>query len=182
MSISTKRGDDGQTSLLFGKRVSKNHARVWAYGSVDELGSALGICRSHTICPDIKEKIKSIQLLLMPMMSELATDGANQPKFFERAKVTIEEEQVDILTGWIDQLEAESGGFKGWECPGDTSPQAYFDMARTVCRRAERYIVALTESGAKVRPVLGQYLNRLSDLLWLWAREHSHEDMTSSAN
>lgn len=176
MSISTKRGDYGETSLLFGKRVSKNHLRVWAYGSVDELGSALGLCRAHITCSSIKDQLKEIQLLLMPLMSELATEGGNQQKFFDRAKVTIEQDKVETLTGLIDQLEANSGGFKGWECPGDTQAQAFFDSARTACRRAERHIIALAESGSTVRPVLIQYLNRLSDLLWLWAREYTHEE------
>lgn len=176
MSISTKRGDTGETSLLFGKRVSKNHLRVWAYGSVDEVGSALGICRAQTNCTTIKERLKEIQMLLMPMMSELATEGVHQRRFFERAKVTIEQDKVDALTAWIDELEAGSGGFKGWECPGDTLAQAYFDQARTTCRRAERHVIALMEYGSTVRPVLVQYLNRLSDLLWLWAREHAKEE------
>lgn len=176
MSISTKRGDSGETSLLFNKRVSKNHLRVWAYGSVDELGSALGLCRAHITNNTIRERIKEIQLLLMPLMSELATEGVNQQKFFARAKLTVEVDKVNQLTAWIDELEAKSGGFKGWECPGETVAQAFFDKARTTCRRAERHVVALQEFGSTVRPVLIQYLNRLSDLLWLWAREHANEE------
>ena len=172
MSIATKKGDSGETSLIYGTRVSKNHARVWTYGGVDELNSALGLARAHAPDPDVKAFIRGIQSKLVPLMGELATADDRQEKYQKNVKECITEADVDQLTTWIHEKEAQAGSFSGWEFPGDTIPQAFFDQARTTCRRAERGVVALMESGAIVRPELPKYLNRLSDLLWLLGREH----------
>lgn len=173
MSISTKRGDDGSTSLLFGKRVSKTHPRVMTYGRVDELSSALGLCRAHSEDAATQAGLLEIQKQLIQMMAELATDDADQSRYQEKygAKAV----QADALDA-LDRLVAEKEKgirFEGWTYAGETIVDAFFDQARTTCRRAERGLVALKEFGAEVRPLLIQYLNRLADLLWLWAVESS---------
>lgn len=181
MSIATKRGDGGTTSLLFGKRVSKTHPRVMTYGRVDELSSALGLCRAH--CPEssTKARILEIQKELIQMMAELATDDADQARYHAKhgadavgtkaanAKA-VSAKAVDAIGALVLEKE-KSLQFKGWTYAGETVADAFFDQARTTCRRAERGLVALMESGASVRPELIQYLNRLADLLWLWAEE-----------
>jgi cob(I)alamin adenosyltransferase len=174
MSISTKRGDDGTTSLLFGKRVPKNHARVMTYGRVDELNSALGICRAHANHHSIQEQILGIQKELVMMMSELATDDADHEKLREKYKgQLVDPDKIAALTELVYELEARDGGFKGWTYPGNAPADAFFDLARTICRRCERGLVTLQDTGASVRPELIAYLNRLADLLWLWGREHA---------
>ncbi|MGJ8640368.1 MAG: cob(I)yrinic acid a,c-diamide adenosyltransferase [Opitutaceae bacterium] len=167
MSISTKRGDGGETSLLHGDRVSKSNIRIRANGSIDELNSALGLCRAHATNGALSVEIRSIQSTLVQVMGELATNRQHQDAYLQRAKAHLVDAQVDSLTHAITTLEAAKGSFKGWEYPGETVEQAFFDHARTTCRRAERDVVALVESGAQVRPVLQQYLNRLSDWLWI---------------
>ena len=174
MSIATKTGDAGTTALLFGKRVSKTHPRVMTYGRIDELASALGLCRAHCEYEGAKELVHQIQRELIYLMSELATDDADQVRFLEKyPDKHITAEMIDWLTDSIDEKEAKDGGFKGWTYPGNTIADAFFDSARSTCRRAERGVVALKESGATVRPELLQYLNRLADLLWLLGREHA---------
>lgn len=176
MSIATKTGDGGETSLLNGTRVSKNHARVWAYGSVDELNSVLGICRAHAFYVEDKTLLLEIQKRLVHLMAELASDGSKSPKSGHDTSQCIQVADVDALTVLISDKEVSGGGgFRGWQYPGDTIAQAFFDQARSGCRRAERYVFALIESGSDVRPELPQYLNRLSDLLWLLEREYAAE-------
>lgn len=173
MSISTKRGDDGTTALLFGKRVPKNHPRVMTYGRVDELNSALGLCRAHANHHTIQKQILKVQQELVYMMSELATDDADQGRLTEKfGKKLITAERVEALTVLVHTLESREGGFKGWSTPGNTPADGFFDLARTTCRRCERGLITLQDSGASVRTELIAYLNRLADLLWLWGREH----------
>lgn len=174
MSISTKRGDDGTTALLFGKRVPKTHPRVMTYGRVDELNSALGLCRAHANHHLIQEQILNIQGELVYVMSELATDDTDHGKLAEKYEgKLIDTKNIDALTKLVHQLEARDGGFKGWSYPGNAPADAFFDLARTTCRRCERGIITLQDTGAKVRPEIIAYLNRLADLLWLWGREHT---------
>lgn len=174
MSIATKRGDDGTTSLLFGKRVPKNHPRVMTYGRVDELNSALGLCRAHANHHTIREQILKVQQELVYMMSELATDDEDHARLNEKfGEKLIDPKKVEALTQLVYTLESRDGGFKGWSTPGNTPADGFFDLARTTCRRSERGLITLRESGASVRPELIAYLNRLADLLWLWGREHA---------
>lgn len=176
MSIATKTGDDGTTSLLFRKRVAKSHPRVVAYGQVDELSSALGLCRAASKDQAIKAQMLEIQQQLIHLMSELATDDEDQTNYIRKyGKDAINRQMIDQLTRSILQKEV-AFPFEGWKCAGETLVEAFFDQARTICRRAERGIVALKESGSAVRPELIQYLNRLADLLWLWSREHEKSD------
>ena len=179
MSITTKTGDDGTTSLLFHRRVSKAHPRVVAYGQVDELSSALGLCRAISKDPAIKTQILEIQQRLIHLMGELATDDEDQASYHQkRGKDTISKQMIDQLTEVIRHKEA-AFPFQGWKCAGETLAESFFDQARTTCRRAERGVVALRESSIEVRPELIQYLNRLADLLWLWSREQSNVEQSN---
>ncbi len=165
-SIATTRGDGGETGLAGGIRVSKGSARVDAYGGVDELNAALGFARS--ICDDqaIAEFTRSIQAELFKIGSSLAT-----PPQSPKPQVVIAADAADRLTAEVHRLEAIEGMLSDWSLPGDHRAAAAFNLARTVCRRAERGVVRLNESGEAMQPSILAYLNRLSDLLWLFARK-----------
>jgi cob(I)alamin adenosyltransferase len=169
-SISTMRGDGGETSLAGGVRVSKGSIRVETYGTIDELNSTLGFARS--ICEDAEMAAltKSIQQDLFRIGSSLATP-AESPK----PPVVIEAALVDRLTGEVHRIEANEGIHADWSIPGEHRAAAAFDVARTICRRAERALVRLIESGAPVQAAILPYVNRLSDLLWLFGRKLEHD-------
>jgi cob(I)alamin adenosyltransferase len=166
MSIATKRGDGGETGLAGGIRVSKSSLRVEAYGTVDELNSALGLARSMCDDMDLRERTKRIQRELFRVGSALAT-----PPQSSKPQVPVLPETVEELTAQVHELEATEGLLSDWSLPGETVAGAAYDLARTVCRRAERNVVRLIESGETVGPNILAYLNRLSDLLWLFARK-----------
>jgi len=166
MSIATTRGDGGQTALAGGVRVSKASVRVEAYGNVDELNSALGFARSICEAPEIRELALSIQRELFQVGSALAT-----PPESAKAQVPVTPEMVDRLTAEVHRIEAQEGILSDWSLPGSSTPAAAFDIARTVCRRAERGVVRLIEAGEQTAPAILPYLNRLSDLLWLIGRQ-----------
>ena len=165
-SISTTRGDGGQTSLAGGIRASKASLRVDSYGNVDELISTLGFARSICEDPAIAEFTRNVQRELFKIGSALATPpGSSKPP------VPVEAEMVDRLTAEVHRLEAIDGMLSDWTVAGVHTTAAAFDMARTVCRRAERGVVRLADAGEPVLPAVLGYLNRLSDLLWLFARK-----------
>jgi cob(I)alamin adenosyltransferase len=165
-SISTMRGDSGETGLAGGLRVSKASVRVEAYGTIDELISSLGVARSACDDKDLVELTKSIQQELFKIGSSLAT-----PNESPKPQVVVEASLIDHLTAEVHRLEALDGILVDWSLPGGHRSAAEFDLARTVCRRAERGIVRLQESGAAIQPSILGYINRLSDLLWLCARK-----------
>jgi cob(I)alamin adenosyltransferase len=169
-SISTTRGDNGETGLAGGIRVSKASLRVEAYGTVDELNSTLGFARS--ICEDAElgEQTRQIQLQLFRLGSALAT-----PPESSKPQIPITTEMVDGLTSAVHRLESLEGILSDWSLPGGCSAGAAFDVARTVCRRAERCLVRLIESGQAAPDAALAYLNRLSDLLWLIGRKLEHD-------
>jgi cob(I)alamin adenosyltransferase len=166
MSIATKRGDGGETGLAGGIRVSKSSLRVETYGTVDELNSALGLARSMCDDADLRDRTKRIQRELFRIGSALATPPASS-----KPQVPVLLESVEELTGQVHEIEATEGLLSDWSLPGETAAGAAYDLARTVCRRAERGVVRLIESGEAVDPNILSYLNRLSDLLWLFARK-----------
>jgi cob(I)alamin adenosyltransferase len=166
MSIATKRGDGGETGLAGGIRVSKSSLRVETYGTVDELNSALGLARSMCDDADLRERTKRIQRELFRIGSALATPPASS-----KPPVPVLLETVEELTAQVHELEAIEGLLSDWSLPGETVAGAAYDLARTVCRRSERCVVRLIESGEAVEPNILAYLNRLSDLLWLFARK-----------
>ena len=169
-SISTMRGDEGETSLAGGVRVSKASIRVETYGTIDELNSTMGFARS--ICDDaeIAALTKTIQQDLFKIGSSLAT-----PPESPKPQVIIEPGLVDRLTAEVHRIEAIEGVLGDWSIAGEHTAAAAYDMARTVCRRAERALVRLQEAGTVVQPGILAYVNRLSDLLWLLGRKLEHD-------
>jgi cob(I)alamin adenosyltransferase len=165
MSIATKLGDNGQTGLIGGSRVSKSDLRVEAYGTVDELNAALGFARS--LCPDesIRAATERIQKMLFNVGASLAT-----PTQSRSGAAVLSSANVDELTEQVQSIEAIEGILADWSLPGAQVPSSAFEVARTVCRRAERCVVRLAEGGEDVQPEVIAYLNRLSDLIWLFAR------------
>jgi len=175
MSIATKTGDNGTTALLFGRRVPKTDPRVECNGAVDELSAALGLARAHLkgspADPWITGEIFGIQKQLVTLMGEIALEAGDRPRHAASGYGAISADDVDHLTGRIDDLEQNHQiSFKHWATPGETVQSAALDVARTVCRRAERRAAAVRESDETFNPEILRYLNRLSDLCWLWAR------------
>ncbi|MFQ5791206.1 MAG: cob(I)yrinic acid a,c-diamide adenosyltransferase [Acidobacteriota bacterium] len=164
MSISTKKGDSGKTSLVGGRRVSKGDGRVEAYGTVDELIAAMGFARSICEHEEVSELTREIQRELFAVSAAIATPASDK----ERAEIP--SEKVDALTAHVRRIEGMDGMLDDWAMPGEHPVAAAFDVARTVCRRAEREVVRLVDAGEEVGGNVLPYLNRLSDLLWLFSR------------
>jgi len=165
MSIATKTGDKGKTALIGGERVSKADFRVETYGTIDELGAAMGFARS--ICGDeeIDELTKKIQRELFLVAGSVAN-----PRFEDAPQPYVTPEMIDHLSAEVSRIENMEGILSDWSLPGDVSSAAAFDIARTICRRAERCVVRMNESDENVDTQIITYLNRLSDLLWLIGR------------
>lgn len=169
MSISTKQGDKGLTGLVGGTRISKADLRVDAYGTLDELGAGLGFARS--ICDDaeVRELVKEIQRELFAVSGSVAN-----PRAYEKTPQDVTAEMVERLTAEVARIETMEGIISDWVIPGDHAAAAALDVARTVCRRAERLIVALDAQSESHGEALGEfvipYINRLSDLIWLYGR------------
>lgn len=176
MSIATERGDGGQTSLAGGIRVSKSALRVEAYGTVDELNAALGLARSLCEDADLHQRTAAIQRELFSLGAALAT-----PPESRKAQAPVTPEMVNVLTDQVHQIESIEGVLSDWSLPGGHLAAAAYDVARTVCRRAERTVVRLIESGESVEPSVLAYLNRLSDLLWLYGRKLELESGVNSS-
>jgi len=175
MSISTERGDSGETSLPGGGRISKADSRVEAYGTFDELISSLGLARALCQNEAIRGQAESIQRELFKVSSAVAT-----PPESRRPAPEIADEMVDALTKEVHRIEAIEGLLADWSLPGSDPASAAFDVARTVCRRTERATVRLIQEGATIQPNVLRYLNRLSDLLWLFGRLIETEQGISS--
>jgi cob(I)alamin adenosyltransferase len=171
MSIATERGDGGETSLAGGKRVSKSDLRVECYGTIDELISHLGMARAMCSNVGIAEFAKSIQRELFKVGSAIAT-----PVESHKPQATIEDSMVERLTDEVHRIESIEGLLADWSLPGEDVASAAFDVARTVCRRAERLTVRLRDEGVSLQPNVLRYLNRLSDLLWLFGRQIEKEE------
>ena len=144
MSIATKTGDDGTTGLMFGRRVSKTHPRVRAYGTLDELNTALGMVRAFCEVPVICERVLHVQRNLVTVMGELAVDASDMVRYLEKGRVQVDKSLAAELTEQIVDLEKNHHiRYTGWATPGGTRGSACLDVARTTCRRAERELVAL---------------------------------------
>jgi cob(I)alamin adenosyltransferase len=167
MSIATKRGDGGQTGLVGDVRISKADARVEAYGCVDELNAVLGFARSICRNAEICSWTEAIQKIMFRLGAILATAPERETEIGELSMTTAEIEQ---LTDLVHKIEVIPGILSDWSLPGAYTESAAFEMARTVCRRAERQVVRLVERGDSVDPQVVAYLNRLSDVLWLFGR------------
>lgn len=174
MKIYTKTGDSGSTGLFGGGRVPKSHPRVEAYGDVDELNAAIGFARSIEQMPRIDEVLVPIQRDLFAIGALLATpDREKMQQHLTKAR--IDDERVAELEHAIDESDRELEPLRAFIMPGGTPKAAALHIARTVCRRAERKVVALSELNAEaIPPLVIIYLNRLSDLLFTLARVANH--------
>ena len=170
MSIVTKTGDNGSTGLMYNRRVSKCHPRVEAYGAVDELNAALGLARASARQPFLSGHLLEIQQALVILMGELATLPEDLPRYTGDGFSLVSPEMTAKLDLLIQEIEAQNISFKGWATPGASRASAALDAARTACRRAERRVCALQESGQLRDSQSIIFLNRLSDVLWLLAR------------
>jgi cob(I)alamin adenosyltransferase len=177
MSISTKRGDDGSTGLLFGGRARKDSKRVETIGAIDEAQAAVGLARAEVRGTDLDDELADLERGLWVLMAEVATAPRNRAKLV--AGVTlVTEEMVDGLERRVHELEAAAGTLSEFVVPGQNRVGAALDLARTIVRRAERNAVALgLDDGSRAVP----YLNRLSDLCWLLARSSEQEHLTARA-
>ncbi|HEU0210430.1 MAG TPA: cob(I)yrinic acid a,c-diamide adenosyltransferase [Candidatus Udaeobacter sp.] len=171
MSIVTKTGDKGETSLMYGRRLSKGDRRVDAYGCVDELTAALGLARS--ISPDkfVSDQIFAVQNDLIVLMGELAMAPVDRERYLKDGFRLTTTEMVDRITGAIFDLEKDKSLYpKNWVIPGETVVSSALDFARATCRRAERQIVSFVAEEKDLNPEILRYLNRVSDLCWVLAR------------
>ena len=153
---------------MYGRRVPKTDARVEAYGSVDELNAALGVARAATNDAFITEQILAIQKELVTVMGELATAAEDMDRYRRDGFQLTTATMTDRLTDLVHRLE-KGKTFKDWANPGATPTAAALDLARTICRRAERHVAAFLDTPNFNREIV-RYLNRLSDALWLLAR------------
>lgn len=169
MRTFNKKGDRGETSLLYGDRVAKSDPRCEAYGTIDEAVSALGLAR-HFCQPEAKNLILSIQRDLFVVGAELATPADQYSKLVVKGS-TVTPEMVQRLENLIDELEAKVEMPKAFVVPGGTSASsAALDLARTIIRRAERRTVILKEAGMVQNDEVLKYLNRLADFVFTLAR------------
>ena len=170
MKIYTKTGDSGETSLFDQTRVSKADARVDAYGEVDEVNACLGAARAAGVDDEIGALIESLQKDLFAVGARLADPSSRIAPRVDKA--VIGEAAVKRLERAIDRLEETLPPLRRFILPGGSASGALLHLARTVCRRAERRVIALGANA--VDPVLIVYLNRLSDLLFVMARAVNH--------
>ena len=166
MKIYTKTGDGGQTGLFGGGRVSKASTRVDAYGELDELNSTIGLARTDELSADVDALLSVIQNQLFQLGAELAT----LPSSLDKLSVPlVQSGDVEALEAQIDAHEAKLEPLTSFVLPAGCRVAAQLHVARCVCRRAERSVVSVSEQ-QEVRPVALEYLNRLSDLLFVLAR------------
>jgi len=170
MSIVTKTGDRGETALMYNRRVSKCHPRVEAYGAVDELNAALGLARASVKEPLIANDLLVIKQDLVVLMGELATAIEDLPRYLKDGFSQVSPAMTTKLEALVTRIEPQTAAVRGWAMPGATVGSSALDIARTVCRRAERGVCALQNTGQLSNPEIVVYLNRLSDVLWLMAR------------
>jgi cob(I)alamin adenosyltransferase len=170
MSIVTKTGDQGTTGLMYNRRVPKSHPRVEACGAVDELNAALGLARAAAQHPFISDNLLHIQKNLVALMGELGVATEDRPRYLKDGFPLLTPEMTAKLDQLVKEIESQQITFKDWAMPGSNTASAALDFSRTVCRRAERSISTLNQVGDLQNPELLIYLNRLSDLLWLFAR------------
>jgi cob(I)alamin adenosyltransferase len=170
MSIVTKTGDSGMTGLMYGRRVPKTHLRVETCGAIDELNAALGLARATATENFVRENLFWIQKSLVDLMGEVGVLAEDLPRYAKDGYLIVTPEMTAKLDALVKEIESQNVSFKGWATPGATQNSAALDMARTVCRRAERRACALKDAGELKNGEIIIFLNRLSDLLWLFAR------------
>jgi cob(I)alamin adenosyltransferase len=167
VKIYTRTGDQGRTGLLGGTRVPKDHRRVAAYGDVDETNAVIGLVLAHSQDARLDALLHQVQADLFALGAELADVRRNRKP---KAKAAVTGAMITRLEQEIDDRERALPPLRAFVLPGGAPPAAFLHVARTVCRRAERSVVALAR-GSKVEPLTIVYLNRLSDLLFVLARD-----------
>jgi cob(I)alamin adenosyltransferase len=170
MSIVTKTGDSGTTALMYGRRVPKNHPRVEAVGAIDELNAALGWARATATENFVSENLLAIQKNLVLLMGEVGVSPEDLPRYVNDGFSIVTPEMTAQLEKLVKEIESQNVSFKGWATPGATKNSAALDLARTICRRAERRVCDLKQNDELKNNEIIIFLNRLSDLLWLFAR------------
>ncbi|WP_020595253.1 cob(I)yrinic acid a,c-diamide adenosyltransferase [Spirosoma panaciterrae] len=171
MKIYTKTGDKGQTGLIGGRRVSKADLRIDTYGTIDELNAWLGLVRDQPVNESRKDILKDIQDRLFTMGAELATDPEKASK---RPIPSITADDIQVLELAMDNMDAELPELRAFILPGGHQAVSFCHLARTVCRRAERLVITLHEQSPVDERVL-QYINRLSDYLFVLGRKMAQE-------
>ena len=172
MSIITGRGDNGETDLLFGKRIAKTSRRIEALGCVDEVNAALGVASASGANPEWIALIDALQEKLIGLMGQLATLPEDGARYRETKFPLIEMADVEWVISEAHKYEGRGIRFTGWARPGAEGclARANVDFARSVARRAERAILALHESGEPVPESVRLFFNKLANLLWILAR------------
>jgi cob(I)alamin adenosyltransferase len=170
MKIYTKTGDKGKTSLLGGTRVSKSNMRIDAYGTVDELNSYLGFVSDLETDNDRIGFIRNIQYRMFTVGSSLAAETARAKDF----KPDLKEEDIDILEQAIDAMNEVLPAMTNFIIPGGHQLVSATHIARTICRRAERLVIKLSEA-EEIEEIIIRYLNRLSDFLFVLARKQAYD-------
>ncbi len=165
--IMTRGGDKGETSLVDGSRVTKASLRVNAYGTVDELNSVFGLVRCEQLPAGLADKILQLQHELFDLGCELATPTGSE---IATRIPTVRQFQIDLLETWLQDANAQLEPARAFILPGGSRAASTLHLARTVARRCERGVVALAESGCEINPCCLKFLNRLSDLCFVWAR------------
>lgn len=165
MGVYTKTGDKGQTGLYTGERVDKDSLRVEAYGTIDEMNSALGMARAFSECEEVKAMLYSLQKDIALFMADIASLG-QEPN--------IKEYNISMLEQEIDEIEGRVGRLGAFLVPGDTKGAAMLDLARTIARRAERQMLRLARE-EEVHETDRLYINRLSDYCFMLMRLELHE-------
>ncbi|MEM8526766.1 MAG: cob(I)yrinic acid a,c-diamide adenosyltransferase [Bacteroidota bacterium] len=162
--IYTKTGDKGETSLFGGKRLPKNHIRIEAYGTVDELNSYIGLLRDVIELEEVRALLKDIQDRLFTIGANLASDPDKEMQVPD-----VKASDIEVLEHSMDKMEATLVPLKHFVLPGGHTSVSFCHIARCVCRRAERITIALQQE-SPVEAVIVKYLNRLSDYLFMLAR------------
>ncbi|MFZ5495151.1 MAG: cob(I)yrinic acid a,c-diamide adenosyltransferase [Verrucomicrobiota bacterium] len=170
-SIATRKGDNGTTCLLYGQRVPKDHPQIEAVGALDELNAALGLAKAMRPPGHDAAALEQLQRDLVALMGEVSCAEADTARHAASKFARLGEADLARLDAAVAALEARGLRFDGWATPGANAYAAALEVARTTARRAERRLVALAAHGRHLRPLLLQYVNRASDLLWLLARE-----------
>ncbi len=170
MSIATRKGDDGTTGLMYNKRVPKSHPRVAAMGAVDELNAAIGMARALNGPGFVGDNLLIIQKELVTFMGEMATLPEDLERYGGDGFQIVAPELTAKLDKLVAEIEGQGISYRGWATPGANAACGSLDMARTICRRAERGVQGLRDSGDIQNVEMIVFLNRLSDVLWLMAR------------
>ena len=155
---------------MYGRRVPKFHPRIEACGAIDELNAALGVARASAPDEFLTERLSPIQKELITLMGEVATANEDLDRYMKDGFGRVSAAMTAGLEQRIAELESGLGSFKGWATPGANLSAAALDVARCICRRAERRVVELQQAGEIPNPQVLIYLNRLADWLWLLAR------------